>query len=122
MKSAAAAGGAALPGELAGFRGAAYLCSVSPGASLGISETETEVLGKETRARCERDWPACGGRSRAPRPRGSPAPTARKTRTRFRGSDKCAPDLLCRLRASAFSVSHFMPPENEINTEAHAHK
>ena len=62
-----------------------------------------------------------GGALEPPGPE-APPPTARKTWTRFRGSDKCTPDLLCRLRASTFSVSNFMLPENEINTEAHAHK
>lgn len=39
------------------FRKAAYLCSVSPGASLEISETDTEVLDKEMVKYCR--GPAC---------------------------------------------------------------
>lgn len=47
MKAVPGAGLAALLRELWAWN-AAYLCSVSPGASLVISETETEGLDKET--------------------------------------------------------------------------
>lgn len=50
---------------MAQARGAAYLCNASPGASLGISETGTEGLDKETRVLQERllgaPQPACQG-------------------------------------------------------------
>lgn len=47
MKAVSGAGVAALLRELWAWN-AAYLCSASPGASLVISETETEGLDKET--------------------------------------------------------------------------
>lgn len=103
------------------FRKAAYLCSVSPGASLELSETDTEVLDKEMVKYCR--GPACRSRSRVlTGPQRGHLPPARHTWTHCRDSDKYTQDLVCRLMALTFSGSNFTLPENEIKTKAHAEK
>lgn len=100
--------------QLRGCRRAAYLCSVSPGASLEISETETQALDKET---------GCAAGARLPAP-GVPVALGAAARDKAGPAPACSPvPPRPRLRADGNAIGgHFVLPENEMNTKAQADK
>lgn len=101
----------ALLRELWGLRNAAYLCSVSPGVSLVISETETEGLQGEARVLQERRPPACW-RTRCPAPR-EHLPT-------FWGSAKGTRDLGLQPWGPHIFSEWFHASWKDMDTKAHA--